>query len=582
MSFSLKLEKDPSLKKPQKLFFVLFGFLFLAAPFYYQPNLGGEGLFLPHNSSLWIIATILLASASLLIFKTKSLVLPKYWIGLALLPIGTILTGFIADNNNPTEWLTRVMVIVGGYIFLIALFQFRLSHAQIEQSLYLLLATGLITATYGIIQIQGLSSALGFLPRSINHTPVGIFQQINMQASMMATLLALSYYLASRPSLISLNVLVKLTLCAAAGASAYIIATSGSRVGLLGAFLAMLFIVIARWKFLTSRKVLLSFLVLSTLTGAYLGSAGLSTTGEKFSRSMGGIESDIRWKIYLTSWNLFTEEPLTGHGVGSFQSVFQEKRSELQTTEQLNFGNFPRLTHPHNELIFWLVEGGIIAILGILAATITTLIRLFKIGWHRGLAYTGLMIPIVLHAQVELPFYISNIHWFFLLTFLFLCHQHDKKTVEIGNLSLTAQLTIPVVFTVVAIVSSAFLIRAQVANMGVTTYVQKRESYPVHLSSAITHSYFRDIATYMILRRHLILDKGEGERKAAEQFIVWAEDHLRTVPAIPVHRDLVRAYHILGETDKRDEAMEKALSIYQNSPELLKYRKTYLQQEDQN
>lgn len=213
MIFGLQLEQDSSLKKPQRLFFILFGILFLIAPFYYQPNLGGEGLFIPHNSSLWIAANWIIASASFLIYKNQLIVLPKHWLGLALLPIGALVTGFVADNNNPTEWIVRITVIIGGYLFFLSLFQFQLKSKHIERSLYIILAMGLIAGAYGIIQSQTGALNLGhIIPVSPEHKAVGIFQQVNLQASLMATLLILSFYLASRPALQNFSFIIKFTL----------------------------------------------------------------------------------------------------------------------------------------------------------------------------------------------------------------------------------------------------------------------------------------------------------------------------------------------------------------------------------
>ncbi len=569
MILGQQLEHDPSLKKPQRLFFVLFGCLFLIAPFYYQPNLGGEGLFIPHNSALWIVASWIIASASFLIYKNQQIILPKYWLGLALLPIGALATGFIAENNNPTEWIVRLSVILGGYLFLISLFQFQLTSKHIERSLYILMAMGLIAATYGVIQTQTGAANLGsFMPVSTKHSPIGIFQQVNLQASLMATCLVLTYYLASRPTLRSFSLIVQISLIIAALAASYNIAISGSRVGLLGASLGLICLLIGRWKLFRHAKVITATLIIATILGGVLGKGGLEKTANKVDRVMaqennlGGVGTDVRWYIYTLSLDIFTQAPIIGHGLGSFQKVFQEQRREYQKQEGNSLRAAPRFSHPHNELIFWLVEGGIVAIIGILAAAVCTLMQLVKSGWQRGWGYTALLLPLAFHTQVELPFYISNTPWFLLLFLLFLTHQHGKKSIAINGLSTSAQRTIPISFMAISIFTTTSLVQTQIANAGIVSYLKYKQSQPQYLRSPLESAYFREYTTYLILRRNMLIGISENNTKPAQDYINWAKNSLTTTPAIVTYRDLAIAYDIVGNTEERDAVLDQALRTF--------------------
>ncbi|MAY41442.1 MAG: hypothetical protein CMI05_03895 [Oceanospirillaceae bacterium] len=570
MISGLQLEQDSSLKKPQRLFFILFGILFLIAPFYYQPNLGGEGLFIPHNSSLWIVASWIIASASFLIYKNKVIVLPKHWLGLALLPIGALVTGFVADNNNPTEWIVRISVIIGGDLFFLSLFQFQLKSKHIERSLYIILAMGLIAGTYGIIQSQTGALNLGhIIPVSPEHKAVGIFQQVNLQASLMATLLILSFYLASRPTLQNFSFIIKFTLIIATITASFSIAYSGSRVGLISAIIGLSMLLIGRWKLIKNAKFMFIALTLSVFIGATLGQSGLTATASKMNNVIGGLDADVRWHIYTLSWDIFTQAPITGHGLGSFQKVFQEERADYQIKGGVKLERSPRFSHPHNEIIFWLVEGGVIAIIGILAATIFTLLQLIKVGWQRGWAYAALFFPLIIHSQVELPFYISNTHWFLLLFLLFVTHQFRKKELNTNVLSKPAQNTVPIFFMIVAILSSYTLVNAQVANAGLVNYLKRNQSHPAFLESSIESAYFREYTTYLLLRRNMYLGIHDSDTRAAEQYIAWATQSLKTTPAISSYRDLVIAYNYLNEIEKRDNTLQKALDIYPQNQDLL-------------
>jgi O-antigen polymerase len=577
MSFALELEQDSSYKKPQKLFFALFGILFLIAPFYYQPNLGGEGLFMPHNSSIWIVATWIIAAASFIIYRTNEIILPKYWFGLALMPIGAWITGFVAENNNPTEWLVRLSVITGGYLFFLSLFQFRLTEQQIVRALVIVLLMGFIAAFFGIAQTLGWSQYVSFIPFSSSQSPVGIFQQINIQTSFMVTMLTLAIYIASSLSKSQISIFIALLLIITTFLASFIVMFSGSRVGLIGLALSLPLILISRWKELSSRKNILTCLLMALCLGGYLGKGGLESTSNKIERTItniGGMEGDIRWKIYTQSWEIFKESPILGHGLGSFQKVFQERRAEVQAQGITSFEHTPRFSHPHNELIFWLVEGGALSVIGIFCAAIVTLIQIFNSGWRKALSISAILMPIALHTQVELPFYTSNTPWLLFLFLLFLCHYHNKKIISTKSITKAARTTITLSFCLVSLISSFALVNAQIANAGIVKYLQLKQSYPQNLLPALNNFYFREYATYLALRRELFLGLDSNERKPAKIFVEWAENSLKTTPAPETYRDLVIAYHYLGDKTNAEKTLHHALSIYSEHTELLKLRNT--------
>lgn len=576
----MRLEKDPSLKKPQKLFFVLFGLLFLIAPFYYQPNMGGEGLFLPYNSSIWIVACWILAAASFVIYRTNSLILPKHWFGLSMLPAGAILTGLVAENNNPSEWLVRLSVIIGGYFVMISLYQFRLTSRHLERSLYILLLFLIITGIYGVIQTQPHANLRDIMPYSPNGVMVGIFQQVNLQASAMATLLVLVFFLISRPAVRSMGIAVKLALLLGALIAAFSITQIGSRVGLLGAITGLLLLLIGRWQVLKyANRALVFAVIFSTLAGGFLGASGLVATANKFDRAMGGMQVDVRWQIYSLSWQIFKEEPILGHGLGSFQKVFQVRRGELtDSPENEKLKESPRYSHPHNELIFWMIEGGIVSIIGILAATVVTLRQLWETGFQRGFGYAAFLVPIILHTQVELPFYISNTHWFLLIVLLFIIHQHGKITISLAKTSLTAQKAVPVFFTSLAITISIFLSHAQISNAGIIKYLQSKQRIPHYLTPAVSNPYFNDLASRMLLIREMHIKASQSDFSATERFLRWAETRVVLIPDIGLYIQMAMAFNYLNKPEERDKVLATASSIYKGHRGLEKYKKSIADQ----
>ena len=96
------------------------------------------------------------------------------------------------------------------------------------------------------------------------------------------------------------------------------------------------------------------------------------------------------------------------------------------------------MDHPHNELLFWTAEGGILPLIGILIIACSFLNMVWKTKLKRGWLYFTMLLPILVHTQLELPFYISTIHWFIFIFLIFMIDERYgyKHELDISNLSL--------------------------------------------------------------------------------------------------------------------------------------------------
>jgi O-antigen polymerase len=318
--------------------------------------------------------------------------------------------------------------------------------------------------------------------------------------------------------------------------------------------------------------------LICTITGAASQTSGLIKSSVKFDRTIGGMEPDIRWKIYKLSWDLFTESPVVGHGLGSFQKVFQDKRREYQQEGTLHLGSEPRFSHPHNEMFLWLVEGGIVSVSGIVLAAIVTFVQLIKIGWRRGCGYAALLIPITLHTQVELPFYTSNTHWLLLLFLLFITHQHRRKKILTSGLSIAANRLIPLSFVCLALFSSWSLIGTLKANSDLVKYFSGGASQPELLSKPISSLYFREHALFLSYRHNMIIGLRNRDAKPVLEFINYTEKLLQKSPAEMYYYSLITAYHVVGENESRDKRLEEALYTYEDSSRLKLLKQKYQQE----
>lgn len=539
---------------------ILFAITFLIAPFFFQPNLGGEGLSISHNATVWIAATLLMAAAVFTLLKSQRFHYPAYWLPLLALPLSVILCGFLVEIFLPYQFLLRELYILGGLLFLFALFQFRFSTTARESLLLILIISGALHALYGIIQIIW----PGLAPTVITYStgiPYSTFQQINLQASYQATTLISCLYLISRPRIASCYSLLAIVILVTTFLSSFIVAYSGSRVGLLSGLIGLTIILLCRWPQLGLRKPLLVSFIILVILGGFAGKEGLARTGTKLQETAEESLKDSRKNIYAIAFELFKEQPVQGYGIGSFQKEWHSQKVEYLARQPE--ANLPpeRLSHPHNELMFWVVEGGMLVISGIIITLGAAVTAALKCGWRRGLSYLALLVPVSLHTQVELPFYISNIHWLLMMTLLFLILSHSRTSSQV-SLSRAAILTAKTSAVAVFVSVTLFMAHSIYANNAIIRFLEGRQTEPLVLQPALENAFFRDQAELYFMRALLMRDIQAQQNRFAPQFIEWAEPFIEYTPVPQLYIDLAQAYLITDKQLKALDIINRGAAIY--------------------
>ncbi|RTE67677.1 hypothetical protein EH243_01645 [Amphritea opalescens] len=561
--------------KQQQAGLWLLGLLFLPATLFFQPNLGGEGMSISHNITVWIAAIFIISGATLLMLQTKQFSYTTFWLPMAALPISMIILGFIVDNFLPTEWLFRQLYIFGGFLFLMALFQFRFTPRDVERVLMIILLAGIIHGLYGISQIFW-PNILPLLITPSNGTPYSIFQQINIHASFQATVFTIGLYLLSRPVTLKPSPWVTLLLLGSLFLSCFIVAYSGSRAGLIGSVAGASILILCNARRFLKRKPLALAVLLTVIAALVMGSQGIQRSSDKLgdltSLSGNGVAqsgSNSRINIYKISLELFEQQPLSGHGIGSFQKVWHDQKVDY--LKRFPDANLPpsRLSHPHNELMFWLVEGGLIAIAGILISVIAVLYAAFTCGWRRGLSYIALLLPIGIHSQVELPFYISNVPWFLLLLLIFVILHHSRKTKRLA-LSRSAEITTAATAVSLALIVTAVMLQTTQANSSIIRFLKGHMAEPALLDPALSNPFFRDSAELYLMRTLLLRQLNAQQGQFAPQFIEWAVPYIEYTPIPQLYIDLSRAYLATGDNSKAVEIIDAGVARYPKISSLTK------------
>lgn len=245
--------------------------------------------------------------------------------------------------------------------------------------------------------------------------PYGPFLQPNVMASFVATGLALVLWLfysapvARWPAVAALSLL------------AFSLVFCQSTIGYLGAGFVLVCLSALAWRDGRGR-------VLAAWAGIVWG-AGLARClnlllGVHLVDHEGGRLSRLQiWEACL--W-LIRQKPLFGWGYGRFDAVLPEAFRALGVNQMER----TLFTHPHNEILYWLVEGGMVAGLG-LSLLLAWYLRLGLRAWQQarqagdagmsGRAALGWFLcttPILAHTQVEYPLYLSSLHCLLLAVLL--------------------------------------------------------------------------------------------------------------------------------------------------------------------
>lgn len=511
--------------------------LLLTGAGYYIVNQGAAGLSLPVNTIMWGVMAVLVLLTGLTVsagkYRITTTALPLFIIGIAVLTIPLC----YADPTGLSRAGWRVAALIAGAVFYFAWLQVRLSHAQ-RQGLWLVLLLA-VSGQAALALAQLFAPEWAWVPMKGSRV-YGIFQQPNVLASFMATGFALALMLFLLPGLALAR--ARYEHCRQAFLGALLLVLPAllvwvqSRVGWLGgALVALLFL----WRFGAVFPVRCKQAAVLLVAGGVVGLAGMLWGGPE--NGLGYLSHDgsnlARWTMLRDTLRMIAEKPLLGWGYGGFEYQFLHFRiNQLPPTVVTEIAN-----HPHNEMLLWWVEGGLVALLG-MGLMVCGSVRLVILACRRdaqalneGRRAAGeptalciVLLPIVLHTQLEYPFYLSALHF---MVFLLVMATLDRQVSGVmgrwplplsAGWALRGLLPVASVATVVLMVfalqGGLTLTRAERAGLRDVREVQAMPlpSRWVHQDRAAFDEQVHALLTYN--RTH--------DETLLESYARWAQDYL--------------------------------------------------------
>ncbi|MEG0278720.1 MAG: Wzy polymerase domain-containing protein [Morganella sp. (in: enterobacteria)] len=397
--------------------FIFFFLFWLTGSLVFIKNAGGYGLSLPQNCFSWAMMGILMfiVSFSLLCKKQAWIITPaSCWFA-----AGVVIMALPLFYTRPEWRLSGGLYWAGaavGLLFYLSCVQLKLSRNGVYTLIFLWLSACMAHALLILLQLTPAGEWIAW--PVLNNRPYGVFQQVNLLATFLACGIGLALFLFLVPERLK-NEHKRFFAAFALFIFPCVLMLIQSRIGWLSAIITIVIMLILMGS--AGAKYQAVILLLCGIA------AGWWVKNYTLIGNISHSDSDgARLEMIETAWEMLKQRPWSGWGAGGFEYTFQFFRVlQGKSTEGVGVA-----VHPHNELLFWGVEGGAVALGGlllILAGGINIVIR----GWHcyryehnpQPLVLCIIILPVLLHTQTEYPFGLSALH--FALCLLLLA-QADK------------------------------------------------------------------------------------------------------------------------------------------------------------
>ncbi|MDX1303780.1 PglL family O-oligosaccharyltransferase [Photobacterium sp.] len=551
-----KLAEQRISKPLTRYFIVSLGILFLLAMHYFQHNPGGSGLELPFNAASWIPFSFVIALGLLEISRQKTWRYSRLTVVLFVCCLLLTLPAFYPDADG-FGVANRLIGLWAGFLFFVGLQQFAFTHKQRQRMLWLILAAVWIQAIFAWYQFFWMEpgNAIGY--DTEQNRPYGIFQQPNVMASFLATGLVLSAYLLARiPMYRGKWSWQQLIVLLTPVTTIPIIVVLSSRTGWLGAVVGVVLMLPYLRKFAAKAQWRMWLLMVAlglSFSWSINNTIGWSPAEERVS-----LESARAIHI-PQAYKMFSKEPLAGYGYGKFEPAYIIQTAKWhQADPEKNYG-ISGLDHPHNELLYWAAEGGILPLLALLAAATAVAFTIRKARNGTQLGLIALFLPITLHTQLEYPFYHSLVHW---VTFIILIYWVDNLTAKYHKYHARYVLTVKFCALLMPVLVTSFMLTTLYSGWLLTKFETTRPVNVDYLIQVNNPWAWQNRFDWDLHLTQLQLGAANHNETLIEEYIHWATQKAVNWPRPALYHNLIAAYQLLDQQAQARQIQQEAEFLF--------------------
>ncbi|WP_429070848.1 Wzy polymerase domain-containing protein [Aeromonas veronii] len=548
-----------------RIMMVLCGLYCLLGMHFFMHNPGGAGLYLPFNAWGWVFASLAIGLGLWQVTLRQRLLFSPLqaglWIGALLLLLPMFYPGFaLRDYAIP-----RLLGLFAGLLFLFSLYQWGFNRPQRERLLYLILMAIAMEAVLGLVQFYLLTPGnwIGYDTKA--NRPYGIFQQPNVMATFMATGIALAIWLELRRE--GGRLLMALRHGVILSASLLLVVLQ-SRVGQLGGLLALFLLMPQLYR----QRLLWRMLGLVILAVAIGLLSQYWIAGAKRGLDIyqsGGVRSDI-WSF---TYHLVTQNWLVGIGYGGFESTFLHRYVEARSLSPDIGMEIYNLDHPHNEFLYWAVEGGIAPMVGMVIMGGALLWRLASVRWVNAVGLLALVTPIFIHTQTEYPLYHAIVLWWLLLTLIYIIDTEIEETnlASYGrpswwDMECRPWLLLRFMAIVIPLLVVPFMLTAIHTAWVVTKYERGGYKEPTLLLEIVNPMAWLTRVEFDVNSVRLMVGLQTNNKDELEAYLEWGQDFVLHTPRANIYANMVTALNALGRKEAADAMRLEALRLYPAEP----------------
>lgn len=525
------------------IFVVVFVVMFVFCMNYIAPTPLPIGLNMPANAAVWLCISFLILISIFKIIHTQSFKYSIFFFVIVIMSIFTIVPGLINTESEIRDIILRILQVCGFLLTFVSIFQFRFTQRKINLLFYLILFSALIQIIYALAQIYFNNDSVPiFLYNFVgkNNTPIGGIGQINALSIYLATSILISLYLYLQPSFLKQPFYNRLLIFLVIIGGSYIVFLNSSRVAIISLLIAVPLMLYTRRNVIKIKLIWGVIFLLGLFIGSFLGFQAADNKLIKKTINPRTIVWNITAKVII-------EKPIFGHGLGGYSKAFfdiNEKHVEKNNNDKTDIRSF--FTHPHNELLYWWVESGLLAVIAIIFAILIYLFLLMKNRISYVLQFVALLLPISLHTQASLPFYLSTILMVLFILLLVIPIRRFSKNKKLKFKKINKLLVI-VVSIGCFMVYAWFIGQTIKGGKAFVTYTNSGENDYQVIANELSNPYWGKLASVYtnidLLRKELNL----GNREKAELHLKWLEDFTINNESPMYYQVLLAAYKMMGD-----------------------------------
>jgi O-antigen polymerase len=465
-------------------------------------------------------------------------------------------------NANSHLAANKLIGLWSGLLFFVVLQQFHFSNKHRQRILWFIVLAVVIEAIFGLTQYLYLKPGNPFGYNTVANRPYGIFQQPNVMASFLATgLVIASYLLARQPYKYDRKLSDVYLLYAVPVLTIPLIVALASRTGWLASLFAVLLIIPYMYRYNTKRR--FTHWVISLAAGLLLSVVVMQIAfpqGNGLAAEKVNMES-ARAYTFPQTVDMVIEKPFTGYGYGKFESEYMIYTARQHALNEKYPAGLPAMDHPHNELLYWAVEGGLLPIIGIFLAMTLVLHRIYQAKRGTRLALLALFIPIVLHSQLEYPFYHSLVHWVIFIILIYWVDQRVARYRQGGFTKITKSL-LRIVSLAVPAVFTFYMVSALHTNYILTKFETTRPTNPDILSQVSNPVVWKDRFDWDVYSTFLTIGLNKQAPSLIQPYIDWSLNIIKDKPRPAFYNNLILAYQGLDDGSKAEQIRAEAQFLF--------------------